>query len=304
MSTRSRAQQPSPSMQAEEALGAQEMEQDTKGLVTRNFTTTDVAGRLGVGPVTALRFSRENSTAFELVTFTEIQSFVRWLANTIGVIRLVSGQVSELVDVPTPVLLTIYNSTRADTPLDRFRDRKTAEARTAEVLMGLAVKWEDSEMAKAEAATGQTATEAKALEKKAAREAKAVAKTAEKEAKAKAAAEKRAGGVIGTIRKRLESKSGATQSEILDDLVTKFPDRTRDGMSSTVKIQCSRLAKTLNREIATKEVVERGRVYKFVDAGPIPGKEVVKEAPKVEPAQPKAAKTGGKKTATPAAAGA
>lgn len=253
-------------------------------------------------PVTVLFFNHIDTTdaTHEVVTFNEANQLVAYLSNTMAASRVVTGQPKELVDVPTQTLLAIVNRTRGDKPLDRFRDRKTAESRTAEVVTGLAVKYEDTEMAKQEAATGQTATDAKAAERKAAKEQKAQAKAAEKEAAKKARDEKRAGGVIGTIRTHLESKSGATQAEILDALVTKFPDRTRDGMSSTVKIQVSRLAKTTGREVQSKDIQGRGRVYKFVDAGPIPGKEVVKEAPKPEPAAPKAGK--GKDKATPAAA--
>jgi hypothetical protein len=88
--------------------------------------------------------------------------------------------------------------------------------------------------------------------------------------------------VIATIKAHLESKSGGTHAEILDDLVTKFPDRTRDGMHSTVKIQCNRLAKTTGRAVSSKDIQGRGRVYKFEDKGAIPGKEAVKAAQKPE----------------------
>src|SRR5688500_9810178 len=94
----------------------------------------------------------------------------------------------------------------------------------------------------------------------------------------KASAKPNGVGVIATIKSHLESKPGATKAEILDGLVKQFPDRSRDGMASTVQIQCSRLARTTGRAIIAKDVVDRGRVYKFEDQGPIPGKEVVKEA--------------------------
>lgn len=103
------------------------------------------------------------------------------------------------------------------------------------------------------------------------------------ESKAPAKSEKPA-GVIATIKAHLESKSGGTHAEILDDLVKKFPDRTRDGMHRTVKIQCNQLAETTGRAIATRDIQGRGRVYKFQDKGAIPGKEAVKETAKVEEA--------------------
>jgi ribosomal protein L31E len=266
---------------------------ENSNVVTRNFQIVDL-----VLPATLIRFSKSNKNPFyEIVTFEQQGQLVSYLAATMGAVRVFDGSPESLKDVPTVTLLAAYNSSRGDSPLDRFRDRHTAEARTAEVLQGLAVKYEDTSMAKAEAAAvGQNSTDAKAAEKKAAREAKAAQKATEKEAAKKATAEKRAGGVIGTIKTFLESKTGGTQAEILDALVTKFPERTRDGMSSTVKIQVSRLAKSTGREIASKEIVGRGRVYRFVDAGPIPGKEVVKEAPAPEAAKPK----GGKKNAAKA----
>lgn len=242
-------------------------------------------------PVTILFFNHVNSTdaTHEVVTFNEANELVAYLANTMAASRVVTGQPKELVDVPTQTLLGIFNRTRGESPLDRFRDRKSAETRTAEVVMSLAVPFTETQMAKQEAAaTGTTSTEAKAAERKAAREKKAAEKAAAKETAKKEREAKRAGGIIGTIKSFLESKTGGTQAEILDKLVEKFPDRSKDGMMSTVKIQCSRLAKTTGREISAKEIQGRGRVYKFVDAGPIPGKEVVKEAPKPEPAAPKA----------------
>ena len=80
-------------------------------------------------------------------------------------------------------------------------------------------------------------------------------------APAPAAPPKRAEGVIGTIKAMIDTKGGATQAEILDALVQKFPRRTRDGMSSTVRIQCSRLAKSTGRAIISKDIEGRGRVY-------------------------------------------
>jgi hypothetical protein len=124
------------------------------------------------------------------------------------------------------------------------------------------------------ATNATTKAEAKAAEAKAKRE----AREKEKADKKAAAAAKRADGVIGNIKQALEQDSGTTANEILDKLVEKFPDRTRDGMSSTVKIQFSRLAKSTGREIINQKIKGRGRVYKFADKGPIPG-EIETEAP-------------------------
>ncbi len=236
-----------------------------------------------VFPLICVRFSKVPDTqAWEVVKFDDPAIFRRY-AYGIGAYRVVT-QVSDLADVPNKVLLGIFNTSRKTTgepPLDRFRDRTAAETRTFEVLGTTAVDFKETTMGENEtkSATGTTKTEAKAAERKLARENKAAEKATEKAAKEKARAEQRAGGIIGTIKSMLENATGATQTEILDALCAKFPDRKREGMASTVKIQCSRLAKTTKRVIVSKEIVDRGRVYKFEDVGAIPGKEVVKEAP-------------------------
>jgi ribosomal protein L31E len=267
----------------------------------RNFTVAEL-----IFPATVLRFAKQGN-AYELITFRTQQQFVAYLANTAGVYRWIRNLNQETIaksieDVPTPVLLAIYNRTRGEEPLDRFRNRETAEKRTAEILMNVSVQYEDTDMAKKTSETGQTKAEAKAAERAAAKAKKEADKAAEKEANKATNEAKRADGVIGTIKAFLETETGATQTEILDNLVTKFPARTRDGMSSTVKIQCSRLAKSTGREIVSKNIEGRGRVYKFADKGAIPGVEVVAKADTPAPAATPAAPSAAPAEAAPASA--
>lgn len=259
--------------------------EEESAIVTRNFELKNVTY-----PATVLQFNKnQNHIVADVITFSSAEQLVYFLSNAMGAFRLVTGQVQELSDVPTPTLLVLFNRTRGDKPLDRFRDRKSAEARTAEVIMSLAVKFEETQMAEAQktADTSAQDAEAKAKAKADAKAKKDAAKAQEKEKKAKELAAKRADGVIGTIKSFLESKSGATVAEVIEALVKKFPNRTRDGMLSTTKIQFSRLAKSTKRTIVNKEIKDRGRVYKFEDKGPIPGKEVVKTAPTPETPAPR-----------------
>lgn len=80
------------------------------------------------------------------------------------------------------------------------------------------------------------------------------------EAVGKVTPRSKADGVIATIRSMLERQGGATRGEILETLVAKFPQRDQAGMSNTVGIQVSRLAKTIG-PIVRAEIAGRGLVY-------------------------------------------
>jgi hypothetical protein len=71
---------------------------------------------------------------------------------------------------------------------------------------------------------------------------------------------RKADGVIATIRSMIEREDGATRGEILESLVAKFPQRDQAGMSNTVAIQVSRLAKTIG-PIVKARIADRGLVY-------------------------------------------
>jgi hypothetical protein len=106
--------------------------------------------------------------------------------------------------------------------------------------------------------TAPTKAEQRATELKAKREAKEAAK-----AKRKAEnAEKRANGVIGTLRQMLQRPEGATKKEVLASLTEKFPERDPIGMATTVGIQLSRLQKAHGKIVSRKQG-ERGLVYGF-----------------------------------------
>jgi hypothetical protein len=259
--------------------------------------STRLKDRSPAFPAIVIHFAN-GSNAYQLLKFDgdkAAEQYTKLRTEMIGIFRVIHT-IEDLKDVPTPVLLAIFNRSRADSPLDRFRDRETAEKRAFEVIFNDGIATPHMERIMAEKSEATTSAEAKAQEAKEKREAKKAEK-AQAAADAKAAREKRsAEGVIGTIKAQLEKAKGATVDEILAVLVEKFPDRQADGMKSTVKIQTSRLAKTTKRKIATAEIVGRGRVYKFDDAGEIPGKRV-EAAAETEEAKPVAKKTGGKKTA-------
>jgi hypothetical protein len=234
-------------------------------------------------PARVLRFAKANNTAYELVLFaadTNEREYQGWLALNIGAKRVIRSA-KDLAEVPMPILLDIFNKTRGDQPLDRFRDRETAENRVFEVLQkdDLYTPWTEKKLM-AEAATkteAKTKAEAKAKEKAEAKKIRDDKKQADKLAKDKAAKERSEGGVIGTIKSVLLSAKGGTIDEILETLTKKFPDRGADGMRSTVKIQTSRLKDKIGA-IENAEIVGRGRVYKAKSAGEIPGKRVEKAA--------------------------
>lgn len=253
-------------------------------------------------PAHVLRFSQANEVSYELVMFeagTNEIEYKGWLAVNMGAIRVIKS-VKDLAEVPTSILLAIFNTTRGESPLDRFRDRATAENRVFEAMEGnpgLFTPWTEKKLM-AEAATkteAKTKAEAKAQEKAAAKKIRDDKKAADKLAKDKDRAAKSEGGVIGTIRSALLSEQGGTVNEIVDILVKKFPERGADGMRSTVKIQTSRLKEKIGA-IANAEIEGRGRVYKAVSAGAIPGKRV--EAAK----EPEPVKAEATEKETPAAA--
>lgn len=273
-----------------------------------NTTTLDIPrlnrpamAAINTAPVYVIRFAKDDGNdAHEFLRFESALAFKAWAPTQIGALRIIETK-DDLKDVPTPVLLAIFNRTRADKPLDRFRDRETAENRVFEVAFkdGVATPSNESLMAKAEAATqteAKTKAEAEAQQRKADREAKKAEKAAEKEKAAKDREAKRADGVIGTIKTILESDRGGTVDEIMTTLTAKFPDRSPDGMKSTVKIQTSRLAKSTKRTIVNEVIKGRGRVYKFEDKGAIPGERevAVAEAPAEDATGEAKGKKGGK----------
>lgn len=107
---------------------------------------------------------------------------------------------------------------------------------------------------------GPTKAEQLATKRAEARATKEAARAARKAA----TAEKRANGVIGTLKQALEA--GTTKKEVLATLTAKFPDRDPIGMATTVGIQLSRLPKSTGREITSVVEEGRGRVYRWVVA--------------------------------------
>lgn len=243
-------------------------------------------------PCVALRFSTTNDVAYELIKFETLKQFNDWRVMSVGAVRVIRSA-TDLADVPTTVLLSIFNRSRhrgdrVDEPIARFRDRASAESRTFDVIFDVTTPFQESQMEQAKATSeATTKAEAKAQERKAAKDTKAAAKATETAAKEAAKVDRTSNGVIGNIKAVLESDNGGTVNEILAVLTNKFPERTADGMKSTVKIQTSRLAKTTGRKIVSAEIQGRGRVYKFADKGEIPGERVVEQAaPEVPAATP------------------
>src|SRR3954463_1413131 len=70
-------------------------------------------------PARVIRFSKANETAYELVLFqpseTVATEYRSYLAMAVGAIRVIKS-VKDLADVPTPVLLDIFNKTRGEKP--------------------------------------------------------------------------------------------------------------------------------------------------------------------------------------------
>jgi hypothetical protein len=69
-------------------------------------------------------------------------------------------------------------------------------------------------------------------------------------------------GIIDTILEAMASENGASTKEILDKLQKKFPERDRDGMETTVRIQVTRLPKKFNFILKRTKDEKRGLVYK------------------------------------------
>lgn len=220
----------------------------------------------------------EGNSAYEIIRFDTQRQLDRTRALTIAAIRIIETP-EDTRDIWPAVLRTIYNTSRPDFPASSFPDTPESRELTVQLIHGLATPYEESTMSEDASKTteqkeAKTKAEAKAQERAAAKQAKADAKAREK-AEREA---KRGNGVIGNIKQLLDTDKGVTVEEALDHLVSKFPDRTRDGMASTVKIQFSRLQKSTGRDIHNANIEGRGRVYKFADKGPVPGKVVEKQA--------------------------
>jgi len=242
-------------------------------------------------PALVIGFARSSdNAAYDLLTFNRQGDFRHYRAMHIGPVRVIRTH-DDLKQVHDSVLRELYKETANPfTAVEDVRGLTHEELMGGidlDTLRGIATSYEDTPMSDSNTATADS-TETPSTKAAANAQAKAKERQEKKEAaekkKAEAKAEreaKRSDGVIGNIKKELESESGTTVDEVLNKLVQKFPNRTRDGMSSTVKIQFSRLAKSTGRPINNKKIVGRGRVYKFADKGEIPGVEDTgaKEAP-------------------------
>lgn len=239
-------------------------------------------------PCIAVFFAKDPQiTGNKVIRFSDQDQFDKFVVQTVAMTR-VALHTTDLLDVPIRTLLHIYNqyrSTEDELPWDYFpesMDTPSIRQLVFDVLPHIATPFEETPMGTsstpengtAPTSTGTTSTEAKAAEKAAAK----AAKDKEKEDRKAATAAKRADGVIGNIKAALDTEKGITQNEMLDILEKKFPDRSRDGMSSTVKIQFSRLQKSTGRDIHNAMIEGRGRVYKFKDKGAVPGKVVTAPA--------------------------
>ena len=236
-------------------------------------------------------FADLGNTGFEVVTLATLTDKRAFQGARTGKFILVT-QPSDLAVVPTPTLLAVFNAyrkTQKEAPLDRFRDAATAQTRVYAILATLAKPFTaptapEGTMS-ATAAPEKPKASAKLTDDQKAANAKAradikAAKDAEKASKKSAAKAEKGPGVIGTIKAMIDTKNGTTLAEFLEEATAAFPDRQVDAMSTTFRIQSSRLAKTLGRNIISAEIEGReGRVYKFADQGAIPGKPVVKAAP-------------------------
>lgn len=268
-------------------------------------------------PAIGILVSKNGGSAYEIIQFDTQRQLDRTRALTIAAVRIIED-VEDTKDIPESVLRILFNTSRPDFPVNTFPDTPENRELIVRLIHESATPYEDSSMSENASVTteqkeAKTKAEAKAQEraaKKAERDAQKAKEKAEREAK-------RGNGVIGNIKQLLDTDKGTTVDEALDHLVAKFPERTRDGMASTVKIQFSRLAKSTGREIHNANIEGRGRVYKFADKGPVPGKVVEKAAPatkggaastegattegkSVEGASAPAAKPAAKKTATAA----
>ena len=132
----------------------------------------------------------------------------------------------DLSNVPLPVLARLYNRS-APAPIQRFRDRATAEARVRPLIPQLAVPADSGGVVEPEPAAKRP-------------------------------------GVIATIRALLDRPEGVTVDEAVSHLTEVFPDRRAEGMATTVRIQFHRLARTTGRQVLSEIEGDRGRVYRFV----------------------------------------
>ncbi len=252
-------------------------------------TSPSINNKMPPYPCFAILYSRqERNTTCKVIQFKNQRDFDQCRTFTVARVRVILRD-TDLSEVPTSVLLEIHNRarvSRGEQPLTEFADDLDI-VEIQRLIIGdlpvVATQYEELKMSpdnEGNVATAAAPTADKSAEKEAAKKAKA----AEKEAQKAATAAKRADGVIGTIKAGLDTTEGTTANEVLDKLVAKFPDRTRDGMSSTVKIQFSRLAKSTGRAIHNANIEGRGRVYKFADKGPVPGKVVVETPVAAAPA--------------------
>jgi hypothetical protein len=238
-------------------------------------------------PCNVLAYSKdEKIKGFKVLRFSNQLTFDKFRAMTVAMVRVILTQ-DDLNDLSDDKLRQIYNQLAPEAELgDSEIPREELQGLTFGIVHDpdAATPYEDTQMGTATAPDKGTATpagdattkaEAKAADQKAKRE----QKEAEKAKKKAEAAARRADGVIGTIKSALDTDKGTTANEVLDTLVAKFPDRTREGMSSTVKIQFSRLEKSTGREIINAKIVGRGRVYKFADKGAVPGEVETDAAP-------------------------
>lgn len=244
-------------------------------------------------PCTVLFFSKNPDVmGFSLIRFetqTQLDSARKML--TLAVARVILTA-DDLQDVSERQLVHLFNHYRGDKGESLDAGSEIPRTELQDLVFGAindpgaATPYEETTMstdaATTEAGTPANKTEAKALEAKAKRD----AKEAEKAKRKADAAAKRSDGVIGTIRAALDTTEGTTADEVLTTLVSKFPDRTREGMSSTVKIQFSRLQKSTGRNIINAKIKGRGRVYKFEDKGAVNGEVEVAEVAAPAPAAP------------------
>jgi hypothetical protein len=91
---------------------------------------------------------------------------------------------------------------------------------------------------------------------------KAAKKAAKKTAGEKKQRAKKEGGVIDVIRQQIASDEGASVAEIQKALVKKFPDRDPEGMTTTIRIQMTRLPKQHDFTMKKTKDEKRGLVYK------------------------------------------
>jgi hypothetical protein len=203
----------------------------------------------------------QNNDAFEIVTVANTDQMRDYKARYVGRFVEVTGPDS-LADVPVNILLAVFNKTRGDKPLDRFRDRQTAERRAFEVISGLATPYEVQIQ---ENTVSTESTAAKGGKRKNKKAAEAAAEGGEQTAVASETPAPKPVGVIGTVKELLSRPEGASIDEIVEVCKVRFPDRPEDGMRSTAKIQSSRLAKSEGVAINAYLVKGRGRVYRFAN---------------------------------------